>query len=66
MEPLKSIGDVAEIFGITRSEAFRMKKEQGWPCARFGTELRFTQADIEAIIQLNHRTPPKRANRDNQ
>ena len=74
MEPLLSIGDVAIIFGISRSTAFRMKKQQSWPHVRFGTEIRFTAADVEAIIALNHKTPapprtvPKvgtRANRKN-
>jgi len=58
MEPLKDIGDVAQIFGISRSTAFRLKKSQRWPCVRFGTEIRFTDADVEAIIALNHKTPP--------
>lgn len=75
MEPLKDMGDVARLFGISRSTAFRMKKAQSWPHVRFGTEIRFTDADIEAIIQLNHQQPPPprtkpnvgvRANRRNQ
>lgn len=58
MEKLKTMTDVAEMFGISRSTAFRLKRAQGWPCVRFGTELRFTEADIEAILQLNHQAPP--------
>ena len=57
MEPLKDMGDVARLFGISRSTAFRMKKAQSWPHVRFGTEIRFTPADIEAIIQMNHQQP---------
>jgi len=57
MEPLKTMGDVARIFGISRSTAFRMKKDQSWPHVRFGTEIRFTESDIEAIVQMNHKTP---------
>ena len=58
MEPLKDMGDVAKLFGISRSTAFRMKKAQSWPCVRFGTEIRFTDEDIQAIIQINHQQPP--------
>lgn len=57
MEPLKTMTDIAELFGISRSTAFRLKKQQSWPCVRFGTEIRFTPADIETIIQLNHQQP---------
>lgn len=74
MEPLKNISDVAELFGISRSTAFRLKKQQSWPHVRFGTEIRFTPEDVQAIIALNHKapTPPRtvpnvgtRANRRN-
>lgn len=58
MDPLLSIGDVALIFGISRSTAFRLKKAQSWPHVRFGTEIRFTPEDVQAIIALNHKAPP--------
>lgn len=58
MEPLKTMTDIAEMFGISRSTAFRLKKQQGWPCVRFGTELRFTDEDVAAIIKINHQDPP--------
>ena len=58
MDPLLSIGDVALIFGISRSTAFRLKKQQSWPHVRFGTEIRFTPEDVQAIIALNHKAPP--------
>ena len=65
MEPLKDMGDVAKLFGISRSTAFRMKKAQSWPCVRFGTEIRFTDEDIQAIIQINHQQPPPPKTRPN-
>jgi excisionase family DNA binding protein len=58
MDPLRTMGEVADILRISRSTAFRMKKAQQWPHVRLGTEIRFTNADIEAIIQMNHQTPP--------
>jgi hypothetical protein len=58
MEKLKTMTDIAEMFGISRSTAFRLKRQQSWPCVRFGTEIRFTDEDVAAIIQINHQAPP--------
>lgn len=57
MEQLRTIGQVAEMFQISRSTAYRLKKAQRWPCHMFGTEIRFSEADIEAIKALNQQTP---------
>ena len=64
------IEDVAEMFQISRSEAFRLKKEQGWPSHRFGRSLRFSPEDIKAIAEMHFEAPkqtptkqtPKRPN----
>lgn len=58
MEPFIKIDEVARIFGISRSTAFRLKKAQHWPCHLFGTEIRFSAADIEAIAAMHSKTPP--------
>jgi len=57
MEPLKTIGEVAELFKISRSTAYRMKKADSWPHHRFGTEIRFSEADIAAIQAKYAKTP---------
>jgi len=57
MEPLITITELAELFKISRSTAYRMKKEQRWPHIRFGTEIRFSQENLEAIKALNAQTP---------
>ena len=57
MEPLLTITELAELFKISRSTAYRMKKEQRWPHIRFGTEIRFSQENLEAIKALNAQTP---------
>lgn len=58
MEQLLTIGQVAEMFQISRSTAYKLKKSQGWPCILFGTEIRFSPEDIEAIKALNKQEPP--------
>ena len=58
MEPFLDIGQVAQIFGISRSQAYRMNKAQQWPHHRFGTEIRFSEEDIQAIAALNKQEPP--------
>jgi excisionase family DNA binding protein len=49
MEPLVDITEVARLFGISRSTAYRLKKQDQWPHHLFGTEIRFSEADIEVI-----------------
>jgi excisionase family DNA binding protein len=65
MEPLKTIGEVAELFKISRSTAYRLNKQDKWPNHRFGTELRYSAEDI-ATIQAKYAqtpTPERRAPR---
>ena len=74
MEPLLTIGEVAALFKISRSSAYRLKKQDNWPCHRFGTELRFSPEDIATIQAKYAQTPTerrtpnigKRANKRNQ
>jgi len=75
MDKLITIGELAELFQISRSTAYRLKKSQNWPCHRFGTEIRFSPENIEAIKALNAQAPPEprraprvgtRANRRNK
>lgn len=33
------LAEVAALFQISRSTAYRLKKDQGWPSHRFGTEI---------------------------
>lgn len=58
MEPLITIGELANRLQVSRSTAFRMKKKDSWPHVRIGTEIRFTEADYEAIVAIYHQTPP--------
>lgn len=70
-----TIGELARIFQISRSTAYRLKKQDSWPCYLFGTEIRFSEADVEAIRAKYQQTPSEprrtprvgtRANRRNQ
>jgi len=57
MEQLLTIGQVAEIFQISRSTAYRLKKQDRWPSHRFGTEIRFSPEDVAAIQAKYAQTP---------
>lgn len=57
MEPLKDIGEIAKLLGVSRSTAFRMKKQDNWPHVRIGALIKFSQADYEAIVQIYHQQP---------
>jgi excisionase family DNA binding protein len=61
---LWTIEDVAAICGISRSTAYRHLKEKLWPHHRIGTDLKFSEADIEAIQAMyrqNDSPPVKQA-----
>ena len=58
MERLITIGELAELFQISRSTAYKLKKLQSWPHILLGTEIRFSPEDVEAIKAINHKTPP--------
>jgi len=57
MDPLKTIGEVAALFNISRSTAYRLKKSDSWPCHLFGTEIRFSAEDVAAIQAKYAQTP---------
>jgi excisionase family DNA binding protein len=59
MEQLKTISEVAELFQISRSTAYRLKKQDSWPNHRFGTEIRFSDEDIEAIRAKYQQAAPE-------
>ena len=52
------IGEIAALLKVSRSTAFRLKRSDSWPHVRLGTEIRFTEADYEAIVALYHQAPP--------
>jgi len=76
MEPQYiTIGEIAVMFKISRSTAYRFKKRDSWPCHLFGTEIRFSPEDVATIQAKYAQTPapdrraPRigtRANRRNQ
>ncbi|WP_353711876.1 helix-turn-helix domain-containing protein [Arthrobacter sp. K5] len=46
---LYTLEGVAAMCGISRSTAYRHLKEKLWPRHRIGTDLKFSEPDIEAI-----------------
>lgn len=54
---LYKIEEVAAMFQISRSHAYRMKREQNWPHHVFGSEIRFSVEDIQAIQAMHHKKP---------
>lgn len=56
---LYTIEEVAALFKITRSHAYRLKKEQQWPHVMLGNSLRFTADDIQQIVAMNRKQQPK-------
>jgi excisionase family DNA binding protein len=59
MEPLVDIGEVARLLDISRSTAYRLKKADSWPHYRIGTDIKFSESDIEAIRAKYAQTPPE-------
>jgi len=52
-----TITQVADLFSITRSHAYRLKKADRWPCHMFGDSLRFSPEDIRAIAAMYQKQP---------
>ncbi|WP_423184313.1 helix-turn-helix domain-containing protein [Arthrobacter sp. NyZ413] len=64
MEELRLLDmkQLAQMFKISRSHAYRLKQEQQWPHVLLGTQIRFTLDDVRAIQEMNHK-PAKDAPR---
>lgn len=58
LQPLRTIEEVAAMLRVSRSTSFRMKKAQSWPCIMLGSQTRFDEGDIKAIIDMNRQVPP--------
>ncbi len=43
---------------VSRSTAYRLRKEQDWPSYEFGKIIRFSPRDVEKILAMN-RKPTK-------
>jgi len=55
-----TISQVADLFNITRSHAYVLKKKDNWPHHMFGNSLRFSPEDIQAIqVMYQKQTPPE-------
>lgn len=53
-----TITEVAELFRITRSHAYRLKKQDNWPHHMFGDSLRFSPEDIQKIQAMYQKQAP--------
>lgn len=58
MDPLITIDELARILRVSRSTAFRRKKEDRWPCIRIGTLLVFDEDNIKQILDMYREAPP--------
>ena len=56
---MMTMTELAELFQISRSHAYELKKEQDWPHHQFGKQIRFSAEDVEAIRAMN-RKPARR------
>ncbi|MEV7661802.1 helix-turn-helix domain-containing protein [Paenarthrobacter sp. NPDC089316] len=59
LPPMYTLMEVADMFKISRSTVFRLKKSQDWPHHQFGSEIRFSQEDVEAIRAKNQKPQPR-------
>lgn len=54
-----TIEELALTFKISRSHAYRLKKEQNWPHHRFGHEIRFSTENFEQIRAMYDKQQPQ-------
>ena len=50
-EQLLTVGQVSELFQISRQGVYKMCYEHRLPCTRIGTRLRFSRKAIEAYME---------------
>lgn len=51
--------EVADMFKISRSTVFRLKLKHQWPHSKVGSEIRFSQGDVEAIRAMYRKPEPE-------
>ncbi|MFC8037806.1 helix-turn-helix transcriptional regulator [Paenarthrobacter sp. NPDC057355] len=56
--PMLTTEEVAALFQISRSTAYRLKKKDSWPHHQFGErEIRFSAEDVKAIQAMYRKQP---------
>ncbi|WP_020144461.1 helix-turn-helix domain-containing protein [Terracoccus sp. 273MFTsu3.1] len=57
MKPLMTVAEVAEVLGLTRATVWRMCRQRRIPHHVFGRDIRFSEADLLAILQESRVDP---------
>lgn len=56
-QKLRTAAEVADILGLTRATIWKMCREKRIPHHAFGREVRFSEADLLAILQESRVDP---------
>lgn len=54
MTPFITEADLAERLGVTEAKVTEWRRQYGWPHLKIGRQVRFTEADVQAI-ERQHR-----------
>lgn len=46
--------DLAEVLGEPEEKVAEWRRRYGWPHFKIGRQVRFTDADVDAIVALHH------------
>lgn len=49
--------DLAELFGVTERWIHEWRRTNGWPSVRVGRTIRFTQAQVDEILERHSQAP---------
>jgi uncharacterized protein YjcR len=60
---LYTTADLAEVFGVSERVLMDWRRQYSWPSVRVGRTIRFTQGQVDAILE-RHSEAPARAARE--
>jgi excisionase family DNA binding protein len=49
---LKTISELAELLRVSRSYLYKMTEKKVYPCHKIGSNIRFSDADIDCIFKM--------------
>jgi excisionase family DNA binding protein len=53
MDPLLSVADLAEMFGLSEATVRTLCARHEWPHLKFGRVVRFTELNVAEIIEIH-------------
>jgi predicted DNA-binding transcriptional regulator AlpA len=60
LEVMYTLEDLMQIFQVSRSTLYSLIRDENWPHSKYGTQLRFEEADLDAIKAMHRQRPAEK------